>query len=167
MDIAKENGFSLAGDLRLNIWNPYSAAFYEKAGFSSIILSPETGTARALHIGAKIPRGTVVYGRLPLMTLEKCVIKEIAGIKGSASCSYCDTHDFSYLKDRTDAVFPVCREREHRNILYNSVPVYMLDKASSALFSHFIFTDESEKSIDDIIDAAINKRAPKGKFKRI
>ena len=167
VDIAKENGFSLAGDLRLNIWNSCSAAFYEKAGFSSIILSPETGTARALHIGAKIPRGTVVYGRLPLMTLEKCVIKEIAGIKGSSSCSYCDTHDFSYLKDRTDAFFPVCREREHRNILYNSVPVYMLDKASSALFSHFIFTDESEKSVDDVIDAAINKRAPKGKFKRI
>lgn len=167
INIAKENGFSLAGDLRLNIWNSYSAAFYEEAGFSSIILSPETGTARALHIGAKIPRGTVVYGRLPLMTLEKCVIKEIAGIKGSGFCSYCDTHDFSYLKDRTDAVFPVCREREHRNIVYNSVPVYMLDKASSALFSHFIFTDESEKSVDDVIDAAIMKTPPKGKFKRI
>ena len=167
VDIAKENGFSLAGDLRLNIWNSYSAAFYEEAGFSSIILSPETGTARALHIGAKIPRGTVVYGRLPLMTLEKCVIKEIAGIKGGASCYYCDTHAFSYLKDRTDALFPVCREREHRNILYNSVPVYMLDKDSSPLFSHFIFTDESEKSVDDIIDAAIMKTPPKGKFKRI
>ena len=43
----------------------------------------------------------------------------------------------------------------------------MLDKASSALFSHFIFTDESEKSVDDVIDAAIMKTSPKGKFKRI
>ncbi len=166
--IAKELGFTLHGDMRLNVWNPYSAAFYEREGLSTLVLSPEVTLSKAERVGGNIPHGYIAYGRLPLMTTEKCVIREINGIRAPREkCAYCDTHAFSYLKDRTDALFPVVREGYHRNVIFNSVPVYMLDKASEKMFSHFIFTDETCKKVDAIIAAARERSAPQGKFRRI
>lgn len=168
VDMAKGCGLSLCGDMRLNIWNPYSASVYEKLGFESVIISPEVGVSKALHIGAGIARGTVAYGKVPVMTLEKCMIRDINGLTvAREKCTFCDAKKFSYLKDRTDTVFPIAREAGHRNVIFNSVPIYMLDKDNKELFSHFIFTDEKPNEVDNIIEAARKKSAPRGKFKRI
>lgn len=167
-DMAKECGFTLCGDMRLNIWNPYSAAVYEKLGFDSVIISPEVSVQKAMHIGAGISRGIVVYGKVPVMTLEKCMIRDINGLTvAREKCTFCDAKKFSYLKDRTDTVFPIAREAGHRNVIFNSVPIYMLDKDNKELFEHFIFTDERPNEVDNIIEAARKKSAPRGKFKRI
>ena len=69
------------------------------------------------------------------------------------------------------AEFPVCREEGHRNVIYNSVPVWMCDKADeyerSSLGAHFVFTDESAAKVDQIIKTAKETRPFAGKFKRI
>ena len=167
-EIARECGFALCGDMRLNVWNPYSAAVYEKLGFESIILSPEVTLKKAAYIGAGIARGAVVYGKMPVMTLEKCIIRDMNGSTlAREKCRICDTKKFSYLRDRTDTVFPIAREAGHRNVVYNSVPVYMLDKETNGLFAHFIFTDEKKNEVDAVIESAKKKSPPKGKFKRI
>jgi putative protease len=167
-EIARGEGLSLCGDMRLNVWNPYSAAVYEKLGFESIILSPEVVQKKAAHIGAGIARGTVVYGKMPVMTLEKCIIRDMNGSTlARKKCKICDAKKFSYLRDRTDTVFPIAREAGHRNVIFNSVPVYMLDKETGGLFAHFIFTDEKKNEVDMVIDSAKKKSPPKGKFKRI
>jgi hypothetical protein len=82
-------------------------------------------------------------------------------------CKICDAKKFTYLRDRTDTVFPVAREHGHRNVVFNSVPIYMLDKENQGLFSHFVFTDEKKNEVDAVIDSAKKKSAPKGRFKRI
>ena len=167
-EIAREFGFALCGDMRLNIWNPYSAAAYKKLGFESVVISPEVPAKKAAYANAGVPSGCVVYGKIPVMTLEKCIIRDMNGISvPREKCKLCDVKKFSYLKDRTDTVFAVARENGHRNIVFNSVPIYMLDKERKGLFSHFIFTDEKKNEIDAVIEAAKNKSAPKGKFKRI
>ena len=167
-EMAHECGFALHGDMRLNIWNPYSASIYENLGFESIIISPEVSMAKASHLGAGIARGAVVYGKIPVMTLEKCMIRDMNSLTGPREkCTFCDAHKFSYLKDRTDTVFPVAREAGHRNVIFNSVPIYMLDKDGAGLFAHFIFTNEKAGEVDAVIDAAKKKSAPRGKFKRI
>jgi putative protease len=154
--------------MRLNVWNPYSASVYEGLSFESVIISPEVPLKKAAHIGAGIARGAVVYGKIPVMTLEKCIIRDMNGSTlAREKCKICDAKKFTYLRDRTDTVFPVAREFGHRNIIFNSVPVYMLDKDAQGLFSHFIFTDEKKNEVDAVIDAARAKSAPKGKFKRI
>ena len=166
--IARELGFELCGDMRLNVWNPYSASIYENLGFSSVILSPEVALKKASHIGASIERGGVFYGKIPVMTLEKCIIRDMNGLTlPREKCKLCDNKKFSYLRDRTDTVFPIARENGHRNVVFNSVPIYMLDKDAAGLFAHFIFTDEKKSDVDDVIDAAEKKIAPKGRFKRI
>ena len=167
-EIAKECGFSLCGDLRLNIWNPYSASVYEKLGFESVVLSPEVPAKKAAHISAGIARGLVVYGKIPVMTLEKCIIRDMNGSTlAREKCKICDAKKFTYLRDRTDTVFPVAREAGHRNVVYNSVPIYMLDKETAGLFAHFVFTDEKKGEVDALIEAAKKKKTPTGKFKRI
>jgi len=167
-EIARECGFLLCGDLRLNVWNPYSAAVYEKLGFDSVVLSPEVPLAKAAHIGAGIPRGAVVYGKIPVMTLEKCIIRDMNGSTlAREKCKICDAKKFTYLRDRTDTVFPVAREAGHRNVIFNSVPIYMLDKDSQGLFAHFVFTDEKPAEVDAVIERAKKKSPPTGKFKRI
>ena len=167
-EIAREQGFSLCGDLRLNIWNPYSAAVYEKLGFESVLISPEVPFAKAARTGAGIARGAVVYGKIPVMTLEKCIIRDMNGSTlAREKCKICDAKKFTYLRDRTDTVFPVAREAGHRNVIYNSVPIYMLDKDAQGLFAHFVFTDEKGAEVDAVIDKAKKKAPPTGKFKRI
>ena len=75
------------------------------------------------------------------------------------------------LKDRTGAEFLLRREYRHRNVLYNSVPVWMADKQSeilrAGLFEHFIFTCESKKEVVEIMNAYARGDKPKGAFKRI
>lgn len=167
-EMARSLGMALCGDMRLNVWNPYSAAVYERLGFDSFIASPEVPLKKAAHIGAGIGRGAVVYGKVPVMTLEKCIIRDMNGSTlAREKCRICDGKKFTYLRDRTDTVFPIAREAGHRNVIFNSVPIYMLDKDTSGLFSHFIFTDEKKNEVDAVIDAALKKSAPKGKFKRI
>jgi putative protease len=167
--LADELGFSKHGDIRLNAYNSTSVSVYAEKGFSSLVLSPEIGVSASMGVAAEIPKGYVIYGRLPLMTMEKCAIRDmmLPNVMSSASCHYCDTHDFSYLTDRTGTKFPMTREYQHRNVIYNSVPTYMADKPLAGLFSHAIFTTETVAEVDAVIDA-IEKRSPaKTKFRRL
>jgi len=119
-------------------------------------------------LAAELPKGYIVYGRLPLMTMEKCVIRDAFSDRDDRkNCRYCDTHKVSRLTDRTGTVFPVIREFPHRNVICNSVPTYMADKPLEGLFAHAIFTDESRAAVDDIIER-LQKRLPaKTKFRRL
>lgn len=160
-------GFELCGDMRLGICNGESAAAVCDMGFDRIIISSE---ARGIP-KAKIPRGAIIYGALPVMTLEKCAIREVCGAKlpEISSCRYCDTHGFTYLCDRTGAKFPMTREFSHRNVIFNSVPVWMADKkrGMDCDFYHFIFTNESAADVDRIITKTEKGEACDGKFCRL
>ncbi len=143
--LARKAGLEVKGDFRLNIFNREAARALRGLGISELICSPELTLAQTRDIGG----GAVVYGRVPLMTLEKCVIKEVSG------CDACDKGR-GMLADRRGARFPVAREYEHRNVIYNSVPTYMADREDELVRNgiaarHFIFSDESPREVDDII----------------
>ena len=158
--------------MRLNCCNSFSAQTLYDLGIKNVILSVETGLAKAGKICSEAALGTVAYGRIPLMTLEKCVIRDIMKLKTpQKDCRFCDGAKFTSLRDRVGAEFVICREKNHRNVLYNSVPVWMGDKqreiASAGLFEHFIFTDENENKVKNIIDAFASGKAADGAFRRI
>lgn len=164
---AKRLGFEACGDLRLGICNGESAAEMADIGLERFIVSSEARKSPA----AVIPRGQIIYGALPVMTLEKCAIREICGAKlpPISACRYCDTHRFSYLCDRLGVKFPMAREYKHRNVIFNSVPVYMGDKKSGmdCEFYHYIFTNESCAEIDRIIGITKEGKNYGGKFCRL
>lgn len=170
--ICRHLGFEMTGDLRLNVWNSQSAEKLYAMGISDFIQSCEIGLARGAAMQASGKYGAVAYGRLPLMTLEKCVIRDIMNLPAEIEkCNFCGDGKFVFLKDRTGAEFPVRREFKHRNVLYNSVPIRMEDRLSeyarAGLFEHFIFTCESKKEAAEIICAYKTGGKPTGAFKRI
>ena len=163
ISLAERSGMTLHGDLRLNITNNASAAVYESLGFADAVLSPELTLPQLRDIGG---RGiTVVYGRLPLMVTEKCVTREIA------DCRTCESGR-AELVDRRGARFPVLRDAAHRSLIFNSVPVYMADRMQALegvgiIMHHYIFTTESRKDVERVINAYRNSEPPLGNVRRI
>ncbi len=151
------SGLKIHGDFRLNITNSEAAKFALSHGFESIILSPELTQARARDIGGSTRN--IVYGRLPIMLLEKCFAKEVSG------CKACE-RDEAELVDRKGARFPILREEPHRNILFNSVPTYAADRCPRG-GKHFIFTKETEREILEVIKAFEERLPPKYDIRRI
>lgn len=146
----RERKISPVGDFRLNICNRMSADVLRSAGVCSPVLSPELSLPQMRDIAAFWPDcQVIVYGRLPLMTLEKCVNADGPG------CTECG-RDRAWLQDRRGVRFPVLREFSHRNVIYNSVPVWMADRkdrleAARIGNTHFIFSVESPEDVNDVI----------------
>lgn len=137
------------GDFRLNATNCESVAALASYDLDGLILSPELTLPQIRDIRGNTE--VIVYGRIPLMTLEKCVIREIADCKQCASDTVC-------LKDRRGFRFPVLQEWQHRNIIYNSLPTCMSDREDQLLRAHitarhFLFTNETPQEVDAVIAA--------------
>lgn len=158
---------TLIADFRFNAGNDQTVRFFEDLGFDSVVLSAELTPPQIRDIkGAK---AAIVYGRIPLMTLEKCVIKELYGDK--RACDVCALGK-AEMKDRRGFIFPVVREYPHRNIVLNSLPTQMSDRegelaASGVTDRHFLFTTESPREVDRVIEDYELCRAPAGKVRRI
>ena len=133
----------------MNLTNSESAAQLEKLGIAEAILSPELTLPQMRDVGGNT--AAIVYGRLPLMTLEKCAIREIA------DCHSCEKNVVA-LRDRRGVEFPILREWEHRNVIYNSLPTCMSDRTDRLLRAdltawHFIFSTETPREVDRVIGA--------------
>ena len=158
---------NMIADFRFNVGNDETVAFFEELGFESVVASAELTLPQIRDLGGSV--GAIVYGRIPLMTLEKCVIKELYGDKNA--CEVCASGGAEMI-DRRGFVFPVVREYPHRNIVLNSLPTSMSDRQGElerARISdrHFIFTVESADEVNEVINDFKNHRAPSGKVRRI
>lgn len=163
--LAKSHGFVCIGDFRFNVTNSHSALLFEDMGMDGVIPSPELTLAKLRDIGSFSSAHAVIYGRIPLMLLEKCVIKQTSG------CENCYAGK-AKLQDRMGEIFPVFRESEHRNIVYNSRVTYMADKREELICAnvsagHFIFTDETNNEVDAVIAAYRGHIAPTVNVRRI
>lgn len=160
---AKQYGFLLHGDQRLNVWTANSADVYADTGLTDLLLSPELTPPQMRDVKSVLPHGIITYGRLPMMTLQRCIIREHIGDAPQVSdrdnpCRYCDAHPISVMRDRKQMRFPITRMYPHRNIVHNASPLYMADKQEDivrlhAAFVHHIFTTESASQAEAVIRA--------------
>jgi len=155
LELVRESGLTAVADFRFNVTNRESVARLESLGISETILSPELTLPQIRDIGGNT--SVIIYGRLPMMTLEKCVIREIA------DCEVCAANRVR-ICDRRGMEFPVLREWEHRNVIYNSLPTCMSDREEELCRAgitarHFLFSTESPAAVDAIIRAH-EKRLP-------
>ena len=176
IDIAKELNLEMFGNMGLNVTNSYALEEYKKTGFTDIILSPELNFPQIRDIKKPVNCGITAYGRTCVMISENCIIKnngvcKVNPLNSNKSCVFTDNF---YLTDRTDAKFFIRGDFGHRNIIYNSVPVYLADKKDlyknlGLFFVTLNFTDENPAQIKKIIsDYALNKDniKPPEKFTR-
>ena len=124
---ARAHGMAVRGDFGLNVFNSETLRVLQNLGLKSATLSFELRMAEIRDLSKPIDTELIVYGRLPLMVTENCVIKKSAGV--------CTCESFFGLTDKQGAVFPVVPEFGCRNILLNSKKLYMADKrhATSAV----------------------------------
>ncbi len=151
--------FTKVGDFRLNVCNSLTKKKYEELGIDEFILSPELTLPMARDIGG----GVITLGRIPLMLTERCFIKENFG------CEKCGKAKFT---DRTGEKFPILREYQHRNIIFNSLITYMGDRKreleqNRITHEHFIFSNETAKEVIDVLNKYKNEEKLSAPVRRI
>lgn len=155
-------GMYLHGDYAFNVVNRETLSMLEGYSLSSVMLSPETDGKFAR--GSKCALEYIGYGRTPLMYTRTCIIANAEGCKHKEKC-------FASLTDRTGASFPIISGHSHTNIIYNSLPGYRLDrraelKKSGVGLLTLLFTDESEKRMEEIVLLAKSGEKPKFEYTR-
>ncbi len=150
---------------RANVTNFPAAEYYKSLpGVESVYGSPELPGAADGQMGLS----AIVYGRLPLMYLSRCVLADKPcrfGNIGGRNCNKSTKpHSCSgYLTDRRGEQFPVISGEDCANYVFNSTPIWMGDKQDSLAGcpdAMFIFTDES---VDEAIAAVRDYK--KGKIR--
>lgn len=149
--LARNCGYRVRGDFGLNVFNSETIAQLEKFGLESLTASFEARFSQIRDLSKYVPTEAIVYGRLPLMVFENCIIKAAA----SGNC-VCDTPQF--ITDRTGQRFPLVREYPHRNQLLNAQKLWLADKkadfSSIGLWAYrLMFTTESARECADVMEA--------------
>lgn len=158
--LAFRHGFNVDGGFSLNVFNSRSLSVFEELNVKTITLSPELTLGQIEKIGGSVQRGIVAYGRLPLMLVRNCPIKNVK------TCSECKGK--SFLTDRMGIRFPVACKGYYREIL-NSRAIYMgdrLDEIKNTDFLLFLFTREKRENVDAVLEAYRKGKKAKGDFTR-
>lgn len=159
LSLVKACGMRAVGGFRLGVTNRAAASHWLSLGLSDLILSPELPAVLAGHIGGRV----IVAGRIPLMLLERCFIRETAG------CEHCRD---AALSDRRGVRFPLLREGEHRNLLLNSAVTYLGDRPellaeAGIRRAHILITNESPSECARLIGAYLAHKPISGDVRRL
>ena len=133
LPIAEGLGLPLWGDLGLNLFNSESLLFWKELGLESAAVSMELRWQQVRDLRKVLPCEAVVYGRLPLMIMENCVIRNQLGCR-DAGRDYADRSPAcrcgqeNVLVDRTGAQFPLVGQWGHRCEIENSKVLFLADK---------------------------------------
>ena len=150
LHIARAAGFAVRGDFGLNIVNSRAMRYLREQGLDSQLLSFELTLPQIRDISKAVPAEVLIYGRLPLMLMENCVIKNRTG-----TCT-CQTGTVR-LVDRVGEEFPIVKDPGTcRNVLLNGKKLYLLDKKDAfrgmGLWAlRLQFTTENPGEIDKVL----------------
>ena len=150
LHIARAAGFAVRGDFGLNIVNSRAMRYLREQGLDSQLLSFELTLPQIRDISKAVPAEVLIYGRLPLMLMENCVIKNRTG-----TCT-CQTGTVR-LVDRVGEEFPIVKDPGTcRNVLLNGKKLYLLDKKDAfrgmGLWAlRLQFTTENPSEIDKVL----------------
>ncbi len=134
------SGYNIYGGFRLNVFNSTALNEFNKLNFKAVELSPELNIKQINEISKSIPVQAMVYGRLPLMVTENCIIQN--GNK-------CPCTGDNFITDRMGMRFPVIKDGDIcRSVVLNCKKTFVafdMNKIKSAGVDFFriYFTDES------------------------
>ena len=123
LTLALSQDFTCRGDFGLGVYNSLTLAQLREMGLLSATLSFEQRLARVRDLNKPLDTELIVYGRLPLMITQNCIIRNRA--------NRCNCQSTNLLTDRTGAQFPVLKARGCRNEIFNSKKLYLGDKLES------------------------------------
>ena len=112
-------GLEVRGDFGMNVFNSRALLFLRDQGLQSATVSFELRHQQIRQMRKYLPCEAIVYGRLPLMVMENCVIHNNVG---------CNCQNDNFLSDRTGARFPLMSVYGCRNEIENSKTLFLADK---------------------------------------
>ena len=147
---AREAGLRIHGDFGLNIYNSGSLNVLKKLELASATLSFEMTMPQIRDVSKLIPCEILIYGRLPLMLTEHCLIKNRTG--------ECNCHLATMkLTDKTGAEFPVIKDGDScRSVLLNGKKLSWLDRQEDLArigvwATRLYFTTENRQEVDRVL----------------
>ena len=167
-----ENGCRADISFRGNITNTAACEVYRNLGCENVYASPElpAGAVSSMNLSA------IVYGKIPAMTLSRCLIAQADSkkgcIKGNESGRARDPEKAKphtcrcSITDRTGTVFEVFGQHNCENIIVNAHPVWMgdrMDQLKGAETLLWYFTAESSREIFDVIRGYRNGEKGEGR----
>jgi len=158
--------WTLHGGHRLNVASTSAIRMYQELGLASVCVSAEMNLSQIRDCQKSLPAEMLLYGHLPLMLTENCILKNIDA---------CPCDGVGSLTDRKGTQFPVVKDDDAcRSVVLNSVPLYMADKLQDAIrtgvsYGRLMFTIETPEECMQIAKQYLNKtdHAPKGEFTRL
>lgn len=120
LPLLRDSGLKVYGDYGLNLFNSRSLGFMRDKGLAGACVSYELRFAQIRDLRKPLPIEAIVYGRLPLMITENCIIKT-----GTGECR-CEMRN--ELWDRTGALFPMLPAYGHRTEIENSRALWLADR---------------------------------------
>ncbi len=131
--------FNLHADFGLPVFNAQALKELKRLGFQSATASFELKLAQLRDMSKALPVEAIVYGRLPLMITENCIIKNRTG--------QCVCEGENILTDRKGERFPVVKAPGCRNEILNSKKLFLADKPDwkrvGLTYARLFFTTEN------------------------
>ena len=167
-------GLSLYGDFGLNVYNSRSLDYLRLKGLASACLSFELRFSQIRDLKKLLPTEALVYGRLPLMITENCLVQNQEGCGLSAAGPLVPAgapcRESHALHDRTGAAFPLLPAFGHRTEVQNSRPLWLADRETwkrlGLAFARLRFTTERPEACVEILRAYRTGGAPPEIFTR-
>ena len=167
-------GLSLYGDFGLNVYNSRSLDYLRRKGLASACLSFELRFSQIRDLKKLLPAEALVYGRLPLMITENCLVQNQEGCGLSAAGPLVPAgapcRESHALHDRTGAAFPLLSAFGHRTEVQNSRPLWLADRETwkrlGLAFARLRFTTERPEACVEILRAYRTGGAPPEIFTR-
>jgi putative protease len=144
---AAQAGMVIRGDLGLNITNSWAMERLSQVGFASMTASFQLSSQQIKSLSKTVDTEMLVYGRVPVMVTEQCLIRNSAG---RCACTTPTT-----MSDPFGSVYPVVKEFGCRNTVYDGKKIFLADRpeAYEALglwAARLMFTTENPKQCVDI-----------------
>ena len=147
---AREGGMAVRGEFGLNLYNSGAVNKMREMELVSATLSFEMTMPQIRDVSKAVPCELLIYGRLPLMVTENCLIR---GRTGECTCHLAPVK----LVDKTGAEFPVIKDGNTcRSVLLNGKKLYWLDRQDELArlgiwAGRLSFTTENSREVDQIL----------------
>lgn len=155
-------GLRLYGDYGLNVFNSRSLAWLREKGLDAACLSFELRFAQIRDLKKVLPTEAIVYGRLPLMLTENCLIRNSGG--------GCRCKEPNFLNDRTGAAFPLLPAFGHRTEVENSRRLWLADqpeyRSLGLAYARLRFTTEPPAECVRVYRGYLENAPAQGDFTR-
>ena len=153
--VAKDCRMQARGDFGLNLYNSGAMHVVKALGMASACLSFELTLPQIRDISKAVPSEILVYGRMPLMLTENCLIR---GKTGQCTCHLAPAK----LTDKTGAEFPIIRDGQScRSVLLNGKKLNLLDRQNDLSklglwATRLYFTTENAREVDRVLGCVLN-----------